>query len=169
MQPSADCYNIIKRFEGLVLTAYRDKVGIWTIGYGNTFYEGGKPVKMGDKITKSRAEQLLQFVVKDFSKHVSSLVKAPLRQSQFDALVSFAYNVGLDIDADPVAEGLGDSTLLKMINANPGNPMIRAEFLKWNKITVNGRKVVLDGLTRRRRAEGNLYFRDRTITKTTDS
>lgn len=158
MKPSQQCYQLIKKFEGLVLTAYRDKAGIWTIGYGNTFYENGRPVKIGDKITKTRAENLLKAIVDDFAKHVNRLVHPKLRQCQFDALVSFSYNAGLDIDSDNVAEGLGDSTLLKLVNANPQNPLIRNEFLKWNKITLNGRKVILPDLAASRKLEADLYF-----------
>jgi lysozyme len=73
--------------------------------------------------------------------------------------VSFAYNVGLDIDADAIAEGLGDSTLLRLVNKDPGDPRIRGEFNKWNKITVNGRKVVHSDLVARRKMEAELYFK----------
>lgn len=158
MKPSKKCYELIKQFEGLVLTAYRDKAGIWTIGYGCTYYEDGSPVKIGDTITKENAIRLLKLIVDSFAHQVARLVTVPLNSNQFDALVSFAYNVGLDIDADNIAEGLGDSTLLKLINKNPADPLIRQEFYKWNKITVNGCKVVLDDLVKRRRMEADLYF-----------
>ena len=159
MHPSNNWYQLIRQFEGLVLTAYRDKAGFWTIGYGCTYYENGKPVTIGDKISRARAEQLLAAIVKGFAGHVNKLLTVKLNQNQFDALVSFAYNVGLDIDADTIAEGLGDSTLLKLVNKNPSDPLIRVEFNKWNKATVNGKKVVLPELVARRKMEADLYFK----------
>lgn len=155
MKPSENCYNTIKAFEGLRLKAYQDDVGVWTIGWGNTRYEDGRPVKSGDVVTKERAESLFKTIVDRFSVDVDGLVKSSVNQNQFDALVSFAYNVGSDIDADTIAEGLGDSTLLKKVNANPCDPSIRDEFMKWNKA---GGKV-LAGLTKRRKMEADLYFR----------
>jgi lysozyme len=159
MSPSKNCYELIKKFEGRVLSAYRDRAGIWTIGYGCTYYENGKPVKLGDTITSKRAESLFKHVVDVFSGNVTRLLKADLNPNQFDALVSFAYNVGIDIDNDNVPEGFGDSTLLKLVNKNPLDPLIRAEFAKWIKITVNGKKVVLNDLVVRRKIEADLYFK----------
>jgi lysozyme len=161
MRPSSNCYQLLKKFEGLVLRAYKDKAGKWTIGYGCTFYENSKPVKIGDIITKERAEQLFRFIVDDFAKHINTLISVKLAQHQFDALVSFAYNVGLDMDDDDIAEGLGDSTLLKLINKNPNDPQIYDEFQKWIKSTINGKKVVLPELKERRKLEANLYFNKR--------
>ena len=85
---------------------------------------------------------------------MNKLLKVKLNDDQLSALVSFAYNVGLDIDADFIAEGLGDSTLLKKVNANPNDPSIEKEFLKWTK---SGGKI-LRGLVLRRQEEANLYF-----------
>lgn len=146
--------QLIKTFESCRLTAYQDKVGKWTIGYGSTFYENGKSVKEGDTIAQWRADDLFKRIAQRFVNDVNYLTKGvQLTQNQFDALVSFAYNVGSDIDLDTIAEGLGDSTLLKMVLSNPENPDISKEFLKWNKA---GGKV-LAGLTRRRKAEAHLY------------
>lgn len=109
---------------------------------------------MKDKpITQQQADQIFEFVLGLFERDVTSLVKRPLFPYQFDALVSFAYNVGSDIDQDDIPEGLGDSTLLRMVNANPLMPRIPAEFLKWNKA---GGKV-MKGLTRRRTIEAYYY------------
>ena len=83
---------------------------------------------------------------------VNSLIKVPATQGQFDALVSFAYNVGLDIDEDTLAEGLGDSTLLRKFNAKD-YAGCAAEFPKWNK--AGG--VVLNGLTKRRAGERAMF------------
>lgn len=150
MQISAAGINQIKKHEGLRLKSYYDAVGKPTIGYGNTFYENGKPVRMGEVISMARAESLLRFIVdKSFSPVVSNLVTSDINQNQFDALVSFAYNVG--------NAALASSTLLKKVNAKPADPSIEQEFLKWDKGTVKGKKVVLPGLSKRRKDEWNLY------------
>lgn len=143
--PSDKCYSLIKTFEGLQLTAYLCPAGIYTIGYGNTFYEDGKPVKKGDKVTKETAEHLLPLIVKKFAIDVNQAVTVNLRQHQFDALVSFCYNVGIG--------NFKSSTLLKRVNANAPMMAIKAEFLKWNR----GGGKVLAGLTRRRNSEAFLY------------
>ena len=146
--------KLIKHFESCRLEAYQDNVGVWTIGWGNTSYENGTRVKQGDKISQHRADELFSRIAQKFVNDVNFLTKnIQLRQHQFDALVSFAYNVGSDIDADAIPEGLGDSTLLKYVLADPDDPRISGEFVKWNKA---GGKV-LAGLTRRRKAEANLY------------
>lgn len=149
--------DLIKSFEGLVLKAYPDPASgnePWTIGYGTTIYPNDNKVKKGDTCTKEQAYDYLVHDINDFAKQITPLIKQPLNDNQFSALVSFAYNVGSDIDADTIAEGLGDSTLLKKVNANPNDPTITAEFLKWNK----GGGKAMAGLTRRRNAEAQLYF-----------
>ena len=146
--------NLIKSFEALRLTAYRCEAGKLTIGYGHT----GKDVYEGMTITKQQAEELLAKDVRNFELDVMSLVGTNLKQCQFDMLVSFAFNVGSDIDADLDAEGLGDSTLLKLVNKNPNDPAIRGEFAKWNKVRKNGVLTISNGLTKRRAAEANFYF-----------
>lgn len=139
--------DLIKSFESLILKPYRCPAGIPTIGYGNTFYENGVKVTMKDPaITEQRAEQLLQFILKDFEKYVDSYCIDTISQNQFDALVSFAYNCGV--------QNLKNSTLIKLVNKNIEDPAIATEFGKWNK--AQGR--VLAGLTRRRKAEAELYF-----------
>jgi len=139
--------DLIKSFEGCKLKAYQCSAMKWTIGYGNTFYEDGKPVKMGDAITQEKAEQLFELISADFSSKVAKLVPSHITPNQFGALTSFAYNCGV--------VNLQKSTLLKKVNANPNDPTIKDEFLKWNKAGGN----VLAGLTRRREAEANLYFK----------
>lgn len=153
MKISENGLAIIRLFEGLRLKAYRDTANIPTIGYGTIRYPDGKRVRMGDKCTVEQAEEWLRHEVDHFEKDVTSLLKTPVNQNQFDALVSFAYNVGSDIDMDTIPEGLGDSTLLKLVNANPNDPGIGNEFLKWNK---SGGKVT-NGLTKRRKLEYSLY------------
>lgn len=139
--------ELIKRFEGLKLQGYQCSAMRWTVGYGNTFYEDGSPVKQGDVITKERAEKLFDLIISDFCKKVDAQIKTILTENQYSAIVSFAYNVGVN--------NLAKSTLLKKVNFNPNDPTIRQEFIKWNKA---GGKV-LAGLTTRRAAEAVLYFK----------
>jgi lysozyme len=152
---------LIKEFEGChkvqmdgTIKAYQCPALVWTIGYGSTIYPNGQKVGPKDVITRQRAEEIFRWHVSLFENDVRNLVKVQLNQGQFDALVSFAYNVGSDIDIDTIAEGLGDSTLLKKVNANPNDPTIANEFNKWVK--ANGK--VLSGLVKRRAAESKLYF-----------
>lgn len=140
--------DLIKSFEGLKLVAYKCSANKDTIGYGNTFYEDGSPVKPGDRITKERADSLFELIVSNFTEKVRKEIKTILTDNQFSAIVSLAYNIGIG--------NLQKSTLLKKVNFNPNDPSIRAEFMKWNKA---GGKV-LAGLTRRREAEAKLYFLD---------
>jgi len=138
--------NLMHEFEGCKLTAYLCPANKWTIGYGNTYYETGKPVKLGDTITQERANELFNMIAEDFAKRVRTLLKTVLNENQFSALVSFAYNCGV--------ANLNKSTLLRKVNANPNDPSITNEFIKWDK--ANGQP--LAGLTRRRTAEAKLYF-----------
>jgi lysozyme len=138
--------ELVKHFEGCKLTSYVCSAGHNTIGYGNTFYENGIKVKPGDKITQQRAEELLDVILIKFVQQTNELIKSNVNQNQRDALTDFAYNCGIG--------NLRSSTLLKLVNANPNDPEIRAQFMRWNK----GGGKVLNGLTRRREAEANLYF-----------
>lgn len=142
--------DLIKTFEGLRLKAYRCPAGVWTIGYGHT-----KGVYPGMTITEELANKFLIDDIWNFEREVDSLVKVSITQNQFNALVSFAFNVGSDIDDDDIAEGLGDSTLLRKLNR--GDVLGAAdEFSKWNK----SRGRVLSGLTKRRCAERTLFLSD---------
>lgn len=145
MELSQKGKDLIMQFEGCKLTAYQDSVGIWTIGYGNTFYEDGTPVKKGDIITHNRAIELFNLIVKKFEVSVDELVISNVNQNQFDAMVSLAYNIGLG--------NFKSSSLLKMVNKSPNDNTIYLQFLRWNK----AKGKVLEGLTRRRMAESNLY------------
>jgi lysozyme len=138
--------DLMHQFEGLRLNAYLCPANIPTIGWGNTFYESGRKVQMGETITKERADALFLWVANSFATQVRSMLRVQLNENQFSALVSFAYNVG--------NANLRTSTLLRLVNANPNDPNIRAQFLRWNK--AGGREMA--GLTRRRQAESNLYF-----------
>lgn len=145
-QTSVKGLNLIKSFEGLSLKPYLCPAGLPTIGYGATYYPNGIKVKITDKpISEYEASTMLSNMLRHYEISVDSYTRDDITQSQFDALVSFAYNCGLG--------NLKSSTLLKKVNANPNDPTIRQEFLKWNK----GKGKVLPGLTKRRTAEADLY------------
>lgn len=140
--------RLIKLFEGCRLTAYPDPGtggDPWTIGYGWTHPVDGKPVRPGMTIDEVTADRLLKTGLVGYENDVLKVVRVKLTQGQFDALVSFAYNVG--------SRALSTSTLLKKLNT--GDYAGAAdEFLRWNKA---GGKV-LNGLTRRREAERALFL-----------
>ena len=140
---------LIQSFEQCRLKAYLDGGGVWTIGWGHT----GPDVYEGLEITQEQADAWFEDDIGETEQGVERLVLVPVTQNQFDALCSFAYNVGLDIDKDTLAEGLGDSTLLRKLNAGD-YAGAHAEFKKWNKD--NGK--VVRGLTRRRTAEAKLFI-----------
>lgn len=133
--------SLIKNFEGCRLIGYKCPAGIPTIGYGHT----GSEVRVGMKITQTEADRLLKNDLIVHCNNVSKLVKVPLNQNQFDALVSFEYNIGYG--------AFSKSTLLKMLNQK--NYKEAAEqFLRWKYA---GGKV-LAGLERRRKAEKELFL-----------
>jgi lysozyme len=148
MKISQTGIDLIKSFEGLKLTAYKCSAGVPTIGYGSTFYPDLKAVKMGDKLKNiQEAEELLKVTLIEFEKNVSALFyNVILNQNQFDALVSFAFNLGTG--------ALAKSTLFKKAKINPNDKTISLEFAKW--VNAGGKK--LPGLIRRRKAESDLYF-----------
>lgn len=139
MKTSKNGLDLIKKYEGCRLTAYKCPSGIWTIGYGHT-----NGVKKGQKISQKQAEIFLKEDIKKFENGVKKAVFVPLTQNQFDALVSFCYNCGLG--------AFKTSTLRKKLNAKDYKGASN-EFLRWNK--ANG--VILSGLTRRRKAEKALF------------
>ena len=139
--------NFIANHEGLVLNAYLCPAKVPTIGYGTTRYPNSSKVQLGDKITKDDALELLKFDVWKFELSVDTMTTDKVNQNQFDALVSFAYNLGSD--------ALKKSTLLKVVNDNPNDLRIKKEFQKW--IYAGGKK--MGGLIKRRQDESNLYFR----------
>jgi lysozyme len=137
--------DLIKKFEGCKLKAYKCPANVWTIGFGNTFYEDGSKVKEGDVITQERANELFDIIISDFVRMSDALVKSDVTENNFSAIVSFAFNVGTG--------NLKKSTLLKKVNIDPKDPTIKAEFMKWTRAN----NVVLKGLVRRREAEAKLY------------
>lgn len=144
MKVSSKGLELIKEFEGFSSVAYLCSAKKATIGYGNTFWEDGTPVKIGDQISKERAETLLKHVVDNFSVAVEVDIKIEVTQNQFDALVSLAYNIGLG--------AFKNSTLLRQLNR--GNFVgASQEFLRWDKS--NGKPLL--GLTRRREREKLLF------------
>lgn len=147
MKPSQKAVDLIKTFEGFRANAYLCPANVPTIGYGAITWGNGQRVKMGEVISMATAEKLL---MADLEKRSKVLQGLNLNQNQFDALLSFIYNLGIG--------AFRGSTLFRKVQQNPNDPTIRAEFMKWNKARVNGKLVELRGLTRRRDAEANLYY-----------
>lgn len=145
MKVSQRGIDLIKQFEGLELEAYQDIAGVWTIGYGHT----GPDVQPNMRISERDAEELLKKDLKPREDAVERLASVSLNQNEFDALVSFVYNVG--------AEAFKKSTARKRLNKN--NRVGAAEALTWwNKATVGGVLREVLGLTRRRAAEKALFL-----------
>lgn len=154
MKTSAKGRKFIESFEGLILKAYDDHndhvvevgqhaIGVLTIGYGHTDAAGPPKVYVGQQITQSDADNILASDLASVELEVNHLVKVPLNQDQYDALVSFQFNTG----------ALGRSTLLKELNA--GNYTAAAnDFLAWN----HAGGAVMAGLTRRREAEKAMFL-----------
>lgn len=151
MKTNALGRELIQHYESLMLGAYQCSAGKWTIGYGNTFYEDGTPVKKGDKITKERAESLFTLILDKFEKELDAALTREINENQHAALMSFLYNFGIS--------KLRKSTLLKMVNQYPDDPKIADEFLKWNNEVRDGKLQPSRGLTRRRKSEAHLYFK----------
>jgi lysozyme len=144
MKTSQKGINLILSFEGFSSKPYLDSAGIPTIGYGNTYYPGGKKVTMKDPaITKEKGAELFATILPIYEKIVNNKIKVDLTQNQFDALVSHTYNTG------------GSDTLFALINKKASD----ADIKKWfttKYITAGGK--TLNGLIRRRKAEADLFF-----------
>ena len=139
MKISKEGIALIKKFEGLELEAYQDSVGVWTIGYGHT-----KDVEQGLTITEEEAETMLMIELEEYEGYIEKLVKVPLTQCQFDALVCWVYNLG--------PTNLSRSTLLTVLNQARFDD-VPSDINRWNK--AGGE--VLQGLVRRREAEAMLF------------
>ena len=139
MEISQEGLSLIKKFEGCELESYKCAAGVWTIGYGST-----KGVEEGMEISQERADMLLLEDVEVFEEAVNKLVEVPLEQNQFDALVSWTFNLG--------STNLQNSTLLKVLN-NKDYEGVPSQIKRWNK--AGGE--VLQGLVRRREAEALLF------------
>jgi len=134
--------DLIKKFEGVRLKAYKCSAGVPTIGFGNTFYEDGEKVQMNDTITLERARDLFDMLLPRYEKIVLKKINVQMKQNEFDALVSHTYNTG------------GSSTLFRLVNANESIEDIK-EWWLTRYTTANGKK--LKGLVERRKQEYDLY------------
>jgi lysozyme len=133
--------NIVKHYEGCELEAYLCPARVWTIGYGHTHN-----VRKGMVWTQTKADRQLEEDLRQFEEGVEEMVKIPISQNAFAALVSLSFNIGL--------EALRGSTLMRKLNKGELS-MASEEFARWNK---SGARV-LPGLTRRRLAERDLFLR----------
>tara|TARA_R110000744_G_scaffold70603_2_gene142662 strand:- start:882 stop:1325 length:444 start_codon:yes stop_codon:yes gene_type:complete len=140
MKTSGEGVALIRKFEGCEVQAYQCSASVWTLGYGHT-----RDVSEGDTCTKDEAEQILISDLQEFEGYVNDLVKIPLDQNQFDALVAWTFNLG--------PTNLKSSTLLVRLNDNNLDD-VPHQLRRWNKA---GGKV-LDGLVRRREAEALLWL-----------
>jgi len=149
--------SLIKQWEGLKTTAYKDVAGIWTIGYGHTSAAGAPKVTPGMAIGDKEAERILKTDLAKFEARVERLVTVPVNDNQFAVLVSFDFNTG----------ALHKSTLLKKLNTGDYDA-VPGELAKW--VNAGGRKV--QGLVNRRAAEAGLWAKgafvsSNTVTATT--
>ena len=145
MKTSDKGLSLIQQFEGFRAKPYKCPAGVPTIGYGATYYPDGRRVTMQDRpVSESDASAMLRAMLASYEAGIARYVLVPVTQGQFDALVSFAYNLGLS--------ALKGSTLLRLVNARD-YAGAAAQFLRWNRA---GGKV-LPGLTRRREAERKLF------------
>jgi lysozyme len=136
---SEEGISLIKNYEGCKLESYQDSVGVWTIAYGHT-----KDVKEGDSINQDEAEHLLAEEMPEYEGYINNMVKVPLEQNQFDALVCWVYNLG--------PTNLQESTLLRILNEGDYEG-VPEQIKRWNK--AGG--VTLGGLVKRREAEADLF------------
>jgi GH24 family phage-related lysozyme (muramidase) len=153
--PSDACFNLIKKWEGQHrklpdgrIEAYADPIGIWTIGFGSTYHhDHRRPVQEGDVFSQADAERWLNLEVNEKAKAIADLCMVPITQSMFDALVSFAYNVGVG--------AFEESTLRRKLNQKDYQGASK-EFDRW----VKAGEGVLEGLVNRRNDEEALFCRD---------
>ena len=139
MQISQEGLSLIKKFEGCELEAYKCAAGVWTIGYGST-----KGVNEGDTITQEGADKLLTEEIHEYEGYINDMVTVDLKQNEFDALVSWVFNLG--------PSNLSSSTLLNRLN-NKMFDDLPNQIKRWNKAVGE----VLQGLVRRREAEALLF------------
>jgi lysozyme len=146
MTTSSNGISLIEKFEGFSPQMYKDAVGIPTIGYGTRIDSPALQSLATQTITQSQGEDLLKQHLTGVESDINGMVQAAINQNQFDALISFCYNLGTG--------SLRSSTLLKKLNVNPSDVSIRDEFNRW----VYAGNQVLPGLVERRKAEADLYF-----------
>ena len=144
MKVSQNGIELIKLFEGCKLKSYKCPAGVWTIGFGNTFYLDGSKVLMGQKISQAEADMLLLKLLPKYEATVDRNIKVSVTQNQYDALVSFCWNCG------------SSESLFRLVNIKATDEVIH----KWlcSHYIMGGGKV-LPGLVRRRKAEANLFIK----------
>lgn len=126
MKLNSKGYKALHDREGLRLKPYLDTKRVPTIAMGNTYYEDGRKVTMQDKpLTIQQARNLATITADKFAFQVDSLLKSKVNQNQFNALVSLAYNIGIN--------GFRNSTVLRKVNINPNDPAIKKAFMMWLK------------------------------------
>lgn len=141
MKTSKKGIELIKKFEGCKLKAYLCPANVWTIGYGNTYYENLVKVKAGDVITQARADELLLSLLPKYEAIVKKYAKVELTQNQFDALVSFCWNCGYS------------ETLFRLVNLKS------IEIGRWwQSHYITGGGIILQGLVKRRLEESKLFL-----------
>jgi lysozyme len=145
MKISKKGIDLIKSFEGFEPKMYLDSAGLPTIGYGTLIDEADEKCLLTATINEVAAESLLINDVSKYEARIAPMIKVPLSQNQYDAIISFAYNVG--------TTALRKSTLLTKINIDPNDPTIESEFTKW--VFAGGKKI--KGLMNRRLKEAELY------------
>lgn len=144
--------NLLTKLEGFSYEAYRCQSGIWTIGYGSTFI-GSNRVKEGDLIGIPSATRLLEKTVKGYVKELKEILPNrwdELNKNQKAALISFAYNIGIN--------GFASSTVCKKIKEGDFKGASKS-FAMWNKVSQGGKKVISEGLVRRREIERQLFVK----------
>ena len=144
MKVSQNGIELIKLFEGCKLKSYKCPAGVWTIGFGNTFYLDGSKVLMGQKISQAEADMLLLKLLPKYEATVDRNIKVTVTQNQYDALVSFCWNCG------------SSESLFRLVNIKATDEVIH----KWlcSHYIMGGGKV-LPGLVRRRKAEADLFIK----------
>jgi len=149
MKLSQNGLQLLEKLEGLKTKAYKDTVGVWTIGIGSTFYENGSRVKEGDILTKEECYHLFELTKSKYEKPINDSINTLISQNQFDALFCFCYNIG--------ATGFKNSTVVRMINSLASKEEIISAWMMWKGKTKNkSGKYVLES---RRQAEINEYFK----------
>jgi lysozyme len=150
MALSTDGLALIKKWEGCKLQSYKDSAGIWTIGYGITTAAGQGVIGPGMQITQRQADDMLLAALFKYEKTVRECLARTPTQAQFDAMVSLCYNIGQG--------AFSKSSVVKQFNM--GNLAAAADaFLFWNKATVNGKKIVIQGLVNRRNDERRHFLK----------
>ncbi len=144
MKTSQNGIDLIKDFEGCKLKAYKCPAGVWTIGFGNTFYLDGSKVFMGQKISQAEADMLLLKLLPKYEGVVDRNIKVILNQNQYDSLVSFCWNCG------------SSDSLFRLVNQKAADEII---YKWWSTHYIMGGGKVLAGLVRRRRVEADLFVK----------